>query len=168
MLKKLLILSLLLVASMGMLQAQTGGTLPSVTVKTLDGVDVNTSEFSNDGKPYVVSFWATWCRPCLKELTAIDEIYDEWQELGFKLIAVSTDDTRTRANVLPMVSGRAWDYEFYLDENADFRRAMGVNLVPHTFIMNAKGEVVHQHTSFTEGMEWDMLDMLKDLLEADE
>ncbi len=148
--------------------SQRTGSLPGLTVQTLHGGEYNTALFGNDGKPYVISFWATWCRPCLQELNAIDEIYHEWQEYGFKLIAVSTDDARTRASVLPMVSGRGWEYEFYLDENGDFRRAMGVNMVPHTFIMNGNNEIVYQHTSFTEGMEWQMFDLLLELLEENE
>lgn len=145
--------------------AQGQKQLPAVVIKTLDGRDVNTNIFENDDKPYVVSFWATWCRPCLKELTAIDEIYEDWKDLGVKLIAISTDDSRTRANVLPMVNGRGWEFEFYLDENGDLKRAMGVNMVPHTFILNGKGEVVYQHTAFSDGMEWEMYDKLKALLE---
>ncbi len=147
--------------------AQSTGTsrIPAFTIKTLEGKDFQTTEFDNDGKPYVVSFWATWCRPCLKELNAIAEIYEEWQDMGFKVIAVSTDDARTRANIMPMVNGRGWEFEFYHDENGDFRRAMGVNMVPHTFILNAEGEIVSQHTSFSDGMEWEMYDKLKDLLE---
>ncbi|MDR4987856.1 MAG: TlpA disulfide reductase family protein [Bacteroidales bacterium] len=147
---------------------QRTGSLPELNVQTLQGREFNTASFGNEGKPYVISFWATWCRPCLKELNAIDEIYHEWQEHGFKLIAVSTDDARTRHNVLPMVSGRGWEYEFYLDENGDFRRAMGVNMVPHTFILNGNNEIVYQHTSFTDGMEWQMFDLLLELLEGDE
>ena len=143
----------------------TGRTIPEVTIKTLEGRDFQTTQFDNKGKPYVVSFWATWCRPCLKELNAIADIYPEWQDLGFKLIAVSTDDARTRANIQPMVNGRGWEYEFYHDENGDFRRAMGVNSVPHTFIINGEGEIISQHTSFVDGMEWEMYDKLMELLE---
>lgn len=145
--------------------AQTSQALPELNIVTLDGQEVNTNTLNNQGKPFVLSFWATWCRPCIQELNAIDEIYDQWQEHGFKLIAISTDDARTRHNVLPMVKGRGWEYEFYLDENGDFRRAMGVHLVPHTFILNSKGEVVYQHTSFMEGLEWEMFDLLMELLE---
>ncbi len=148
-------------------QSGSANRIPSFTIKTLDGRDFQTTQFDNDGKPYVVSFWATWCRPCLKELNAIAEIYDEWKDEGFKLIAVSTDDARTRANILPMVNGRGWEYEFYHDENGDFRRAMGVNMVPHTFILNGKGEIVSQHTSFADGMEWEMYEKLLELLEKE-
>lgn len=157
--------ALILIVTYSFSQGTGARTIPDQTIKTLDGRDFQTSAFENDGKPFVLSFWATWCRPCIKELNAIAEIYDEWQEMGFKVIAVSTDDARTRANILPMVNGRGWEYEFYHDENGDFRRTMGVNMVPHTFIINGKGEIVSQHTSFADGMEWDMLDKLIELLE---
>lgn len=163
--KAIIVLTLLMGTCSLPLFSQAGSTLPDLTIATMDGREVSTSTLSNEGKPFVISFWATWCRPCLKELDAIDEIYHEWQDHGFKLIAVSTDDARTRPNVLPMVSGRGWEYEFYLDENGDFRRAMGVNIVPHTFILNGAGEVVYQHTSFSDGMEWEMYDLLMELLD---
>lgn len=155
----------ILLAAQHVLAGQGRSSLPSVTIVTLDGETVNAASLSNDGKPFVMSFWATWCRPCIQELNAIDEIYHEWRDHGFVLFAVSTDDARTRPNVLPMVKGRGWDYGFYLDENGDFRRAMGVTNLPHTFILNGAGEVVHQHTTFSEGMEWEMFDLLLDLLE---
>jgi cytochrome c biogenesis protein CcmG, thiol:disulfide interchange protein DsbE len=139
--------------------------IPSIMIKNLEGQCVNTSEFENDDKPYVVSFWATWCRPCLKELTAIDEIYEDWQEAGFKLIAISTDNARTKNNVLPMVKGRGWEFEFYSDENGDLQRAMGVNMIPHTFIIDGSGNIVSQHRAFTDGMEWEMFEKLKKLLD---
>ncbi len=167
--KTILLLLIFTGASLYTVAQVTGsGRIPAHTIKTLEGRDFQTTAFENDGKPYVVSFWATWCRPCLKELNAIAEIYDEWQDMGFKLIAVSTDDARTRANILPMVNGRGWEFEFYHDENGEFRRAMGVNMVPHTFILNGKGEIIAQHTSFSDGMEWEMYDKLMELLKEDE
>ena len=165
--KRALLSALLLVLLTATGYAQGTRSIPELTIKTLDGKEILTSTFENDGKPYVISFWATWCRPCLKELNAIAEIYDDWQEMGFKVIAISTDDSRTRANILPMVNGRGWEYEFYYDENGDLRRAMGVNMVPHTFIVNGKGEIVSQHTSFADGMEWEMYEKLQKLLEEE-
>ncbi len=163
--RSIFIIACFILFLLGQAEAQRSADLPNLSIVTLDGQEVNASNLHNEGKPFVISFWATWCRPCLQELNAIDDIYHEWQEYGFKLIAVSTDDARTRPNVLPMVMGRGWEYEFYLDENGDFRRAMGVNIVPHTFIFNGKGELVYQHTSFSPGMEWDMFELLIELLE---
>lgn len=93
--------------------------LPNVTVQTLDGKKVDSRTFSNDGKPVIVNFWATWCAPCKKELNAIAEKYADWQaRTGVKLIAVSIDDARSMARVKPYVSGQDWDYEVYLDPTA--------------------------------------------------
>jgi thiol-disulfide isomerase/thioredoxin len=119
--------------------------LPSVQVKTLDGKMVSTSDFKNDGKPIIIDFWATWCAPCKKELNEIADVYADWQkETGVKLIAISIDDQRNSPKVKPYVDSKDWDYEVYLDENQDFKRALNVNNVPQTFVLNGAGEIVWQ------------------------
>jgi len=139
-------------------------TLPVENVKSLDGKIVSTSTFQNDGNPIIISFWATWCKPCVYELNTIAEVYEDWQEeTGVKLIAISVDNSRTSGGVMPMVNGKDWDYEVYLDENGDFKRAMGVNVVPHTFLIDGDGNVVWQHTSFTEGSELELIDLVRKL-----
>ena len=136
--------------------------IPSVEVKTIDGKTFNTSNIVNDGKPIIISFWATWCKPCVNELTTIAEVYEDWQkETGVKLIAVSIDDSKTSGNVKPLINGKEWDYQILLDINSDFKRAMNVNLVPHTFVINGKGEIVWQHTSFSQGSELKLIDIVR-------
>lgn len=136
--------------------------IPSVEVKTLDNKTFNTKDISNNGKPIIISFWATWCKPCVNELTTISDVYDEWkEETGVKLIAISIDDSKTSGNVSPLVNGKSWDYEVYLDVNSDFRRAMNVNLIPHTFVINGNNEIVWQHTSFSQGSELQLIDIVR-------
>ncbi|MBK7215074.1 MAG: TlpA family protein disulfide reductase [Bacteroidales bacterium] len=138
--------------------------LPSVNVVDMNGKKINTSQLTNNGKPFIISFWATWCKPCVKELTTISEVYQDWQEeTGVKLIAVSIDDSRSSAQVKTLVNGKNWEYEVLLDANADFKRAMNVNAVPHTFIVNGKGEIVWQHTSFSEGSELELIALIRKL-----
>lgn len=144
-----------LITCIGRLSAQeVKSDIPSVKVKTLDGKAFNTSDIANDGKPIIIDFWATWCKPCVAELNAISENYDDWQEkTGVKLIAVAIDDSRSSSSVAPLVNGKGWDYEVYLDENGDLKRAMNVNNVPHLFILNGNGKIVSQHNTYAPGDE---------------
>jgi cytochrome c biogenesis protein CcmG, thiol:disulfide interchange protein DsbE len=161
--KILLSLSALLMLSIAAhSQNAAGSTIPSVDVKTIDGKTFNTGKISNDGKPIIISFWATWCKPCKKELDAIAEEYSDWQkETGVKLIAISIDDARSSSKVGPDVKSKGWEYEVYVDQNSDFKRAMNVNNVPHTFIVDGNGKIVWQHNSYAEGDEDHLLEVLK-------
>ena len=139
------------------LQAQQKSDLPNVTIKNLQGKDVNIAKLSNNGKPFVITFWATWCGPCIKEHNALDEVYAEWQEeTGVKIYAVSIDDSRSTAKVKPTVEGKGWDFEILLDVNSDLKRAMNVSNPPHTFLVDGNGKIVYQHTGYIEGGEEDL------------
>jgi cytochrome c biogenesis protein CcmG, thiol:disulfide interchange protein DsbE len=128
--------------------------LPQIEVQTLGGTKVPIASLHQTGKPTIVSFWATWCKPCINELNSLAERYDELQEeLGVTLVAVSIDDSRTSPKVGPFVAGQGWDYTVVLDPNSDLRRAMGVNNVPHTFLLNGAGEIVWQVNKYVPGEE---------------
>lgn len=149
--------------------AQNAKLPENITLKALDGSSVQSSVIQNDGKPVIVSFWATWCKPCNRELNAIKEVYEEWQEeTGVKLVAISIDDARSASRVKPHVDGNGWEYEVYIDQNQDLKRAMNVVNVPHTFILNGQGEIVWQHTSYVEGSEEEMIETVKSLINNEE
>ena len=145
--------------------AQDGGRkIPSVDIKALNGSAFNTGDITNDGNPIIISFWATWCSPCKRELNTIAEEYIDWQdETGVKLVAISIDDARQMHKVKPYVDGQAWEYEVYLDPNADFKRAMNVNNVPHTFLVDGDGHIVWQHNSYQPGDEEELYELVEQL-----
>jgi len=166
--KKLLIISVLIIP-LWLTAQETLNKLPSVDLKTLDGKTVNTSQLSNDGNPIILSFWALWCKPCMRELSTIAEVYDDWvEETGVKLVAVSIDDSRSSSRVGPTVNGKGWEYEVLLDANSEFKRAMNVNAIPHTFLIDGKGEIVWQHTSFAEGSELELIALVRKLKKGED
>lgn len=127
--------------------------LPSVKLVDMKGKAVNTAELTANG-PVIISFWATWCAPCKKELNTIHELYEDWvAETGVTLIAVAIDDEKTKSQVPVYVNGKAWDYTVLMDPNWDFKRAMGVNNVPHTFLVDKKGFIVYSHNNYAPGDE---------------
>ena len=142
--------------------AQGKSSLPNVTIKTLDGKNFNTTEIQNDGKPIIISFWALWCKPCQKELDAFNENYEDWQEeTGVKIYAVSIDDSRSTSRVKPHVEGKDWEFDVLLDANSDFKRAMNVNMIPHTFLLDGNGKIISQHTTYFEGAEHELYEEVK-------
>ena len=153
---------ILLLAMMAVCATTISAQLPNVKLQDMDGNTVQTSEISNDGKPIIISFWATWCKPCLRELKAIHEVYPDWQdETGVKMIIVSIDQAQDAHRVKPMVDGFGWEYEVLLDPNGDFKRAMNVQNVPHVFVLDGKGQIVYNHTGYVDGSEEDIYEALQ-------
>ena len=139
--------------------------LPAVTLKTMDGKTIRTDTLTNNGKPFIIDFFATWCKPCNRELTAISEVYDEWQEeTGVKVIAVSIDQAQNINKVKPLVGNHGWEYEVLLDPNSDFLRAVGGQMIPYTLIVDGKGKVVYKHSGYTDGAETELIEKVRELL----
>lgn len=155
--KKLVIALTLIVSSFAMSQETHNETsvkkLPEVKLKDMEGNEVNTGNMGFKG-PVVISFWATWCSPCKRELNTIHEVYEDWvKETGVQLVAVSIDDEKTKNSVPVYVNGKAWEYLVLMDPNGDFKRAMGVNNVPHTFLIDQNGNIVYSHNNYAPGDE---------------
>ncbi len=136
--------------------------LPGVNLETTDGKTVNIQKVAAQDNVVVISLWATWCVPCLKELDAISEVYDEWQaETNVQLIAVSVDDSRTVRRVKPLINGKGWDYTILLDSNNDLKRALGAATVPLTLLVK-DNKIVYRHSGYSPGAEFELYEKIQE------
>jgi len=137
--------------------------LPDTKIRSLEGNEVFFNSLGNSDTAIIVSFWATWCIPCIQELNTIHDQYDERQkETPFRFVAISIDDSRTTQKVKPFVAGKGWPFEIYLDVNSDLKRALNIIDVPHILIIK-KGKIVYQHNGYVNGNEEELFEKLKSL-----
>lgn len=140
-------------------------TLPSVVLNDVNGKKVDVADYGKSGKITIISFWATWCVPCKKELTNMADLYDEWQKkYNLQIVAVSIDDSRSTTKVKPYVDGQRWTYDVLLDTNQDLKRQLNIQSVPFTVVVDAKGKVVFMHSGYTDGDEYVLEEEIQKLL----
>lgn len=162
--KKLLFTLALVFSFMGNAAAQ----LPGVVLKDINGKAVKTDTLSNNGKPFIIDFFATWCKPCNRELTAINDVYEDWQkETGVKVIAISIDQAQNINKVKPLVDNHGWPYEVLLDPNGEFKRALGVQMIPYTLIIDGKGNIAYKHNGYTDGAEDELIEKVRELMKGE-
>lgn len=131
------------------------------SIKTLKGGTTSLKEIVQQNDLIIVSLWATWCVPCINELDAISDVYEDWQdETNVELVAVSVDDSRTVNRVRPLVNGRDWEFTILLDINNNLKRALNTSTVPLTLIIK-NGEIVYRHSGYTPGAEDTLYEEIK-------
>ena len=127
--------------------------IPSVKVENAKGAQVNTSSLVNHKTPMIIS------------LDAINEQLPDWlEEAKFRVVAVSTDDSRSTAKARALAEGHGWDdFIMLYDKNQEFMRAMNVSLTPQVYVVDADGKIVYSHTGYAPGSELELLKAIKKL-----
>jgi peroxiredoxin len=138
--------------------------MPSIDLKTLDGKVVNMDQYSNNNKITVVSFWATWCTPCKRELDTYHEIYKEWVEAyDLEIVAITIDNARQLAKVKPLVAQKGWEFTVLSDVKKELMNQLNFSYIPQTYILDKEGNVVFDHSGFAPGDEYEMEEVLEKL-----
>ena len=158
--KKFLAICLLVFAAAAVCRAQDIS--PNMTVKDLSGNPVLMKDVLKDDV-LVVSFWATWCKPCQNELDALAEIEDIWAD-KLRVVAISIDDARSASKVRSTVKAKMWPYEVYTDENSSLAKSLNISSIPFVMIV-ADGKTVYSHTGYTPGSERHLVDKALSCLE---
>ena len=137
-------------------------TIPNTNLTTLDGKSVKIQDEISKEKITILSFWASWCVPCINELDAISEVYEDWQEdFNLELIAISTDDARTQKRIRPMVNGKGWPYKILLDKNQELKRALNISTLPQIIILK-DSKIIYIHSGYSPGVEDEFYDIIKE------
>lgn len=159
--KQILTLAVLLLAGIG----TAFGQLPNVKVENAKGAIISAASLGNAKKPIIMSFWSTTCKPCIQELNAMNDLLDDWlEEADFQIVAVSTDDARSASMAKALVNGNGWDrFTVLFDKNQELKRALNVNMTPHTFIFDKNGKIVYSHVGYTPGTEDEYIKKIKSL-----
>lgn len=159
--KKIFISTLLICCFASIAMAQ----MPDLVLKDIHGKKVAVNTLGKKGKPVIIDFFATWCKPCLRELNAIADVYDDWQkETGCQLVAVSIDRAQNVNKVAPLVSENDWPFEMVLlDPNSDLQHSLSILNPPYVLILDGNGKIVFRHNGYKDGDEKAILAALRKL-----
>ncbi|MBW7952057.1 MAG: TlpA family protein disulfide reductase [Chitinophagaceae bacterium] len=127
--------------------------LTQLKLKDAKGNVVQIGEVIQSQKPVIISFWATWCAPCIQELEAIHEVYEDWQkETKVTLYAVCIDDARSQFKAKSIYKIKGLKYEVLYDANQDLKRALNVANVPN-LVVYFNGKEIYKHSGYSPGSE---------------
>lgn len=142
--------------------------LPDTEIKDVNsGKKIAFNETLEKGKVTVISFWATWCVPCKKEIKNISLKLPAWKkEADFNYMTISIDEARAEGLVRTYALSQGWTFPFYIDANSDLKRSLSFQNVPYTLIIDKNGKVAFSHTGYEEGGEAEVFAKIKELVAA--
>ena len=164
---KLFLLPLLLLFSVNITaqeqQEQTGRSAPNFKLENVQGDYVSLKDELGDG-PVLISFWATWCKPCIEEMTKYKDIYKDLKDKGLKVLAISIDDERTVAKVKPFVRSKNFPFPVLLDTNSEVARKYYAQNIPYSVLLDKSGNIVYTHLGYMKGDELKMKNKIEELI----
>lgn len=162
--KSILAIFIITILSFAFTQPVVNKKLPDITIADLQGKPVNIQEFASGGKITVLSFWATWCAPCKRELDAISELYPSWStDYNTKLVAITIDNARALTQVKPLIEEKGWEFDVLVDSKQELQQALNFQAIPQTFVVDTEGNIVYQHEGYTPGDEYELEKVIKGL-----
>ena len=80
------------------------------------------------------------------------------------MIAVSIDQAQNINKVKPLVDSHGWTYDVLLDPNSELKRALGIQTIPYTIIVDGNGKIVYRHNGYVEGAEEELIEKVRELV----
>lgn len=119
-----------------------GDKCPDFTFETINGDSVSISDLK--GKYVLIDIWATWCPPCLKEITFLQKLEEKMEGEKIHFLAVSVDNERRLEQWKTMVKDRKLGgiQARAGAKNREFSELFGAEFIPHFVLLDKKGKVI--------------------------
>lgn len=161
---KNLALLLILLPLMATAQDTQLAEAPGFTLEDVDGNAVILDSLLTKG-PVMLSFWALWCKMCIKELDALKPYAAEFDSLNITLLALSQDKARSVPKVKPFALSHKWPYVIVLDPENMMRSLYNVQAMPTFFIIDQNKKIVFTHQGYKTGDEAKIVAKVRELYE---
>lgn len=155
------VLSLSLVLGMGAANAkEMNEPAPDFTLKSRQGENLRLEDFR--GQVVMLNFWASWCGPCRQEMPLMDEIYEQYKDLGFTVLAVNVDENREEAH--RFLDNVPVSYPILYDPESRVSEQYNVQAMPTTVMIDRNGNARFLHYGYKPGYEDDYEQQIRQLV----
>jgi peroxiredoxin len=137
----------------------SAGQTPQFTLDDLDGKRVRFADLRGEG-PVLIDFWATWCKPCLRELPHIERLFQAYRSQGLQVIAIAEDETRSLPKVKSYIKTHGFTFPVLLDPNQRVLRDFRGTNCPYLVVISPTGEVVYLHSGYRDGDEKELAEVI--------
>ena len=114
---------------------QIGEPAPDFQLQNLDGQAISLSDLH--GRPVLINFWATWCRPCVSEMPYMQEIYEEWSYTGLVVLTVNIGESSS--SVENFMQNYNLSLLVLLDTRQVIAQKYNITAIPATFFIDKDG-----------------------------
>ncbi|HLO46037.1 MAG TPA: TlpA disulfide reductase family protein [Leadbetterella sp.] len=135
-------------------------TILNTSLVDIKGNTTELQELTLPDKPTFISFWASWCKPCLEEIVALDHLL-KTKQLDINYILINTDELRTLSKAKQIAKQKQWSAHLLFDTNQDYMRVLGVRNLPQSFLYDKNRILKASFNAFTKGDEYKYFDLLK-------
>ena len=129
--------------------ADTVKPAPDFALKSYSGENLRLSEYR--GEVVMINFWASWCGPCRQEMPLLDELYQQYQPLGFTILGVNVEEDSSKAKQL--LTDIPVNFPVLFDNSSEVSKLYNVVAMPSTVLVDRDGNVRYLHQGYKPGYE---------------
>jgi len=148
-----------------LINAQSSG-LPTTRLLTLDGTSINSSEILHQDVTTIIVFWRSYEKKCCEQINLMIEAKEKLEEIAnVNIVAICNDTEGLSSRIRPLVSGKDWDINVYIDRNGDLTRAMNIPSMPFTLVFDEEKSLICEYNGYCAWADEMVCDKIKECLQ---